>query len=73
MKYIIANKAKAADVGFEIEYHRTKGNQIMLNEKEVMSNAILKGTKLKERAEQMDGTVCTEKQALTEINNGGWK
>ncbi len=71
MKYIIADKAKAADVGFVIEDHRRKDNQILLNEKEVMSNIALTGT-LKQRVKQLNGASYTEKQVITEINKGGW-
>lgn len=71
MKYIIADKGKAADVGFKTEDHRRKGNQILLNEKEVMNNGTLQGT-LKQRVKALDGMTYTEKQVIIEINNGDW-
>ena len=71
MKYIIADKARAADAGFRTEDHRVKENLILLNEKEVMDNTTLQGT-LKQRTQALQGTAYTEKKALIELNKGGW-
>ena len=60
MKYIVANKALAVNVGFSIRGHRSNETGIILNEKEVMFNRLLeKYPTLEEKAEALEGTVCS--------------
>lgn len=43
MKYIITTISKATDIGINHIGHLKKGENIILNEKELMSNALLVG------------------------------
>lgn len=71
MRYILASRAKAINVGFSTIGHRTKLDKIILNEKEVNFNQILQGT-LKERVENLNGSIQTETEILKLINEGDW-
>lgn len=70
MRYIIADKAAAVDVGFSLMGHKTNGNQILLNEKEVAGNPTLKGS-LTKRAKAIQGTVYSEAEVMNLINSTG--
>lgn len=70
MRYIIADKVAAVDVGIPLIGHRTNGSQILLNEKEVTGNPTLKGS-LTKRANAIQGTVYSEAEVLNLIKNGG--
>jgi hypothetical protein len=71
MRYVVANKDKAGNVHIPLAGHLTKGDEVMLNEKEVTVCNLLSGT-LEERAEQIDGRVLEYIDARQLINEGGW-
>jgi len=73
MRYIIADKAKAIAHGFTLKGHRTNGNLILLNEKEVDNNpALPSGTTLEEKCELIVGTIYTHQGIINVIEQGGW-
>lgn len=72
MQYIIANKNKAIQKGFTIIGHRTHGDKILLNEKEVLDSPRLSG-ELKERVEEVDGYVYSEARVINITKSEGWK
>ncbi len=72
MRYIIANKAKAADMGIILLGHLMKGSSIILNEKEVMSLPVLDG-ELEDRIMSLDGIIHTNTRINQIISEGGWE
>lgn len=68
MNYIIADKTKAVNYGFQVETHVCNGDMMCINEKELMNSVCISGT-LKERADKLNGVVCDQYDALALINN----
>lgn len=66
MRYIIADKTAAVDVGIPMIGHKTNGGQILLNEKEVAGNPTMKGS-LTKRAKAIQGTVYSEAEVMNII------
>ncbi|MFA6769050.1 MAG: hypothetical protein WCR86_11595 [Parabacteroides sp.] len=59
MKYIITTLSKATDIGINPIGHLKKGENIILNEKELMSNALLVGD-LTERVKKLGAKSYTD-------------
>ena len=72
MQNIIANKSKAIPKGFTVKGHRTHGDKILLNEKEILDSNELTGD-LNERAKEIDGIVYSEPKVINVIQMEGWK
>lgn len=72
MQYIIANKSKAILKGFTVMGHRTLGDKILLNEKEILDSDKLTGN-IKERASEIDGYIYSEPKVINVIKMEGWK
>lgn len=66
MKYIIADRATALSIGFDLIGHRSNGEKVVLNEKEVMDCPWLGGS-LEERAAKLGGEAYTERYLLNKI------
>ena len=58
MKYVLANKQKALDIGINTIGHFKKGDMIILNEKEVMENHNLDGD-IEERVKTIGAKLYT--------------
>lgn len=69
MKYVLADKEKAAAFGFGPEGRKTTGGKIWLNEKEMMNNPVLTGA-LETRAAQVGGRVYNQSEAAYMIREG---
>ena len=72
MRYVIANKEKAMDVGVLLMGHLTKEDLIILNEKDVVCLSSLTGG-LDERLPAIDGTIYTNTSINQIISEGGWE
>jgi hypothetical protein len=72
MRYIIANKKQAENVHISLIGHLVKGDEVMLNEKEVTACSLLSGD-ISERASQIGGKVYEYVSAMQIINEGGWQ
>ncbi|MBD5357445.1 MAG: hypothetical protein HDR88_10645 [Bacteroides sp.] len=68
MNYIIADKSKAVNYGFQIETHLCNGDMMCINEKELMNSVCMSGN-LIERADKLSGVVCDQYEALEFMNN----
>ena len=68
MRYIIADKSKAVDYGFQVETHLCNGDMMCINEKDLMNSVCISGS-LNERAEKLNGVVCDQYDALAFMNN----
>lgn len=73
MKYVIADRNKAANVGIVLIGHRfdNVGKNVLLNEKEVMNNQVLSGD-LDARAEALSGQAYPENTIFQIINKEDW-
>ena len=71
MRYIIADKTKASDAGINLLGHRTNGNLVILNEKEVMMSPSLNGD-LEKRCVAILGTCYTRDGIEDALREGGW-
>lgn len=67
MRYIIANKAKAVNYGFQVETHLCTDDMMCINEKELMNSVCISGN-LEERADKLSGIVCDQYEALSFMN-----
>lgn len=67
MKYVIADKTLAFDVGFSLKTHHCSADKIILNEKEVLFNEGLRGT-FEERASMLHGEIVNVEQAKQTIS-----
>ena len=73
MRYIIADKAKAANAGFTLKGHRRQGECILLNEKEVLNSPFLASAPtLEAKCELITGTIYTHRQIIYELEQGDW-
>lgn len=72
MKYVIAEKTLADAHGFNVFNHRTNGNNILLNEKEIMSSTSLHGSTIHERVQAINGSVYESLQIKQLLKEGGW-
>lgn len=72
MRYVIANKTLAGEKGFSLKTHRTHGDLMLLNEKEVVNNPALHAGSLADRASEIAGTVYTCAAVKHVLNEGGW-
>lgn len=73
MRYIIADKQQAVQHGFALNGHRTNGNLILLNEKEVTSShALSSAVTLEEKCQLITGTIYTHKGIINALEQGGW-
>lgn len=73
MRYIIASKEKALAYGFAPREHRTNGNLILLNEKEVTnSHALASASTLEDKCSLILGTIYTHQGIINELEQGGW-
>jgi hypothetical protein len=72
MRYVTADRDKAYKAHISLVGHLTKEDKVLLNEKEVTTCSLLEGS-LEERAQQLDGEVMEYIDAMSLINEGGWK
>lgn len=71
MEYIVISKQTAQDLGFSIDTHRYVGEQMVVNEKELLMNPLVKGDDTQERAKSINGKVMSLAEVEQFINNGG--
>jgi hypothetical protein len=71
MKYIIIDKAMLQRIGIRLAGHRTNGNLVLLNEKELMSVPGMDGNTVDERAKKIGGTVYSHDAIMHELKQGG--
>ena len=71
MRYILADKGKAVKAGFSTTTHLSGSTYMMLNEREVSYSPMLTGENLDDRAQQLGGSILTEKEAELHIKEGG--
>lgn len=69
MKYIIANKEKAAKAGARTAGHHTRGKKIILDEKEAL---IFPGDTLEEKVAYVDGKIYTNAEIKEILKQGDW-
>lgn len=69
MRYIIANKARAAVFGISADGHRTKNGRVILNEKELNS---VPGSTVAEKARAVEGTSYTASNLKKVLREEGW-
>jgi hypothetical protein len=72
MRYVTADRDKAYKAHISLIGHLSKGDEVLLNEKEVTVCSVLEGT-LEERAAQLGGEVLEYIDAMSLINEGGWQ
>jgi hypothetical protein len=73
MNYIIAPIKKAVgEYKFPTAAHKTREEEIILNEREVMNNINLSGKSLDDRVAELDGTLISEQQAIYKIKTESW-
>lgn len=60
MMYITVDKLKALGLGFNLQTHIEVHGMMILNEKELLGNALIKGDTLQDKAKSIGGTVMTE-------------
>ncbi len=69
MRYILANIDKARAKGFNLAGHRTKGNKVALNEKEVLcSPALSSASTFAKKVRLLGGTVHTAAEMIDILN-----
>lgn len=71
MLYVIADKAKATEAGFNIRTHRVFRQLIILTENEIRSSQALDGS-FEERVESLTGSIYTLTELKHILNEGGW-
>lgn len=71
MMYVVINKQKAQELGFSFDTHRCVGEQMVVNEKELLMNPLIKGDDTQERAESINGKVMSLAEVEQFIINGG--
>ena len=71
MKYIIANRKKAESFYLNLIGHRMNDSIVILNEKEVNNCCKLSPyNTIYDKANALDGTVCSYNEVMNIINNG---
>lgn len=71
MEYIVISKQTAIDLGFSLETHRVIGEQMVVNEKELLMNPLVKGKDTQERAASINGEVMSLAEVEQFIKDGG--
>lgn len=71
MEYIVISKQIAQELGFNFDTHRCIGGQMVVNEKELLMNPLVKGDDTQERADSINGKVMSLADVEQFINNGG--
>lgn len=71
MEYIVISKQTAQKLGLSLETHRCIGNQMVVNEKELLMNPLVKGNDTQERAKSINGKVMSLAEVEQFINDGG--
>lgn len=69
--YITVDKAMASNLGFRLHTHIEAHGKMILNEKELLGNALAKGNTLQEKAKSIGGTVMTEAELELFKKQGG--
>ena len=69
MRYILADMVKARAHGINLVGHRTKGDLVALNEKEVLCTpALASAPTFEEKVAMLDGTIYTGAEIIDILN-----
>lgn len=71
MMYVVIDKSTALDIGLSIDTHRCINGKMIVNEKELLMNPLIKGDDTQERAESINGKVMNLAEVEQFINDGG--
>ncbi len=69
MRYLIADRGKAASYGISTYAHRIKGERVVLNEKEI---GPVPGETAEEKAAMIDGRLYTRAELKQALEEEGW-
>lgn len=71
MMYILVDKTKAVEIGYNLHTHIEAHGKVILNEKELLGDDNIKGDSLQEKAESIGGEVMTEAELEQFKKDGG--